>query len=239
MRSPLAAAVAAHKDDMEAAFEEYERTARPPVTRVQDAARPSLSWWERFGVYHDAFEPWQFAYHFLTRSISDGRLARRDADFIASSHRAWQDRFGAAPLDTPVSHGGWSASGRVVTVTEEAGVPTSVLGDGPPLPLGTGDAGSGPWGALVHAPDDEAAMAAAKEHLAALVEQQPSCVAVHGGTDLTRVLLSEEARLQHGVPSLLIDHDADQDRALTAVLSGRTDLVGISPETAAGWAAAT
>jgi len=235
----LADAVAAHPDDMEAAFEEYECSARPPVTRVQDAARPSLSWWERFGVYHDAFEPWQFAYHFLTRSISDSRLRRRDPEFVASSHQAWHDRFGSPPLDTPVSHRGWTAPSRVVSVVEEAGVPTLLTGGAAPLPLRIEAAESGPWGALVRAPDDETGMTAARAGMGALVDRGPSCVTVYGGTDLTRVLLSEEARLHHDLPSVLIDHDADRDRAVTAVLSGRADLVGTAPETAAEWGATT
>lgn len=221
----LAAAVAAHQDDIEAVFEEYERSARPPVTHVQDAARPSLSWWERFGVYHDAFEPWQFAYHFLTRSISDRRLSRRDPKFVALSHQAWHDRFGSPPLDTSVSHGGWSAPTRVVSFVEEAGMPTLLEGGDSPLPLRIEAAGSGPWGALVRAPDDEAGMTAARADMAALVERRPSCVAVYGGTDLTRILLSEEARLRHRLPSVLVDRDIDRDRAVTAVLSGRADLV--------------
>ena len=79
----------AHPGDLEAALAAYEQAAQPPVRRIQDSARPSLAWWEHFGSYYDAFEPWQFAYHFLSRSITDARLARRAPDFTAASHRAW------------------------------------------------------------------------------------------------------------------------------------------------------
>ncbi len=235
----LASAVTTHGSDMDATFEEYERTARPPVTHVQDAARPSLSWWERFGVYHDALEPWQFVYHFLTRSIDESRVGRRDPDFVAASHKAWHDLFGSPPLDTPIGHDGWSAPSRIVSVTEKAAVPISLTADGTILPLRTEATESGPWGALVQAPDDESGMTAAKANLIALADQHPSCVAVYGGSDLTRVLLSEEARLHHGLPSVLIDHDLDRDRAVTTILSGRADLVGVAPGTVVEWEAAT
>lgn len=67
----LAASIGAHPDDLDAALGAYEVAARPSVDKIQGSARPSLSWWEHFGRYHDAFEPWQFTYHFLTRSISE------------------------------------------------------------------------------------------------------------------------------------------------------------------------
>ena len=231
----LASAVAEHKDDMEAAFGEYERTARPPVERVQDAARPSLSWWERFSIYHDAFEPWQFAYHFLTRSISDSRLERRDPSFVTSSHKAWHDSFGYSPLGTPIKHGGWSTPGRVATVVEKAGVPVSLTADGTPLPLLTEGVDSGQWGGLVEAPEDEAGLTAARAELASLANRIPNCLAVYGGVSLTRVLLTEEARFHYGLPSVLVDQELDRDKAVTAVLAGRTDLVGVTPEVAAEW----
>ena len=235
----LAGAVAANRGDLEVAFDEYERVARPPVTRVQDAARPSLSWWERFGVYHDAFEPWQFAYHFLTRSITDGRLGRRDPDFVAATHRAWADRHGDRPLDSPFVGDGWSTPGRVVEVIDDAGRPVAVSAGGDPLPLRRDGGEPGPWGAAVRAPDGEADLPAVKERLGELVRARPSCVAVHGGSELTRVLLSEEVRLHHGLPAVLIDHDLDRDQAVTAVLSGRADLVGVAPELVAEWSATT
>ncbi|MDN5751140.1 MAG: FAD-dependent monooxygenase, partial [Pseudonocardia sp.] len=90
----LSAALVAHPD-LPTALAAYEAAARPSVDRIQDSARPSLAWWEHFGRYHDHFEPWQFAYHFLSRSITDARLARRAPDFVASSHGHWVARHGA------------------------------------------------------------------------------------------------------------------------------------------------
>ncbi|WP_433507078.1 FAD-dependent monooxygenase [Pseudonocardia halophobica] len=229
----LSAALAAHPDDLPAALVAYEEAAQPSVRKIQDSARPSLAWWEHFGEYHDAFEPWQFAYHFLSRSITDGRLARRDPEFVAASHRGWVGAHGAEPLDTPFACGGWSTPGRLVRVSTDEGRPDTVEGT---LPLAE-HADSGPWGALVAAPETEAGLPDVFARLTALarLDTPPVLVAVHGGTALTRTLTCEQARLQSGLPALLVEPaagDADddgraRDRALTTVLSGRADLVGV------------
>jgi salicyloyl-CoA 5-hydroxylase len=225
----LSRAVAAHPGDLPAALAEYEAAAQPSVRKIQDSARPSLAWWEHFGRYHDAFEPWQFAYHFLSRSITDSRLARRDPDFVAAGHRGWVAAHGAEPLDTPFERGGWSAPGRLVTVSSAGGLPTAVAGD---LPLTAGPQ-DGPWGALVTAPESEDGLPsvfARLRELAGLGARVPVLVAVHGGTPLTRTLVSEQARLHDRLPTLLVDtgdREGLSDRALTAVLSGRADLVGV------------
>lgn len=195
----------------------YEEAAQPSVRRIQDSARPSLTWWEHFGRYHDEFEPWQFAYHFLSRSITDGRLARRDPGFVADSHRVWVAAHGAEPLETPFEHRGWKTAGRLVRVR-----PDSVEG----LRL-TSEPSSGPRGVLLTAPGDESGLPAAFARLAGLArDEHVVLVAVHGGTSLTRTLLCEQARMAEHLPALLIDPGADRDHALTAVLSGRADLVG-------------
>jgi anthraniloyl-CoA monooxygenase len=210
----LAAALAAHPDDLPAALAEYEQDAQPSVRRIQDSARPSLAWWEHFGRYHDFFPPWQFAYHFLSRSITDARLARRAPEFVAASHHAWLAAHGAEPLDTPFSAAGWSTPGRLVRiVTDAAGTPTAVRGSGD-LAID----------APLRAPDTEDELPAA---LARLAEPRATLVAVYGGTLLTRTLLCEQARMRHGLPALLVEPELDRDRAVTAVLSGRADLVGV------------
>jgi anthraniloyl-CoA monooxygenase len=88
----LADALRAHAGDVDATLAAYEAAARPSVEKIQQSARPSLSWWEHFGRSHDALEPWQFAVHFLTRSMDVGRLGRRAPDFVESSRAAWKDR---------------------------------------------------------------------------------------------------------------------------------------------------
>jgi anthraniloyl-CoA monooxygenase len=240
----LAGALAGHPDSLDAALAAYEAAAQPPVRRIQDSARPSLAWWEHFSRYHDAFAPWQFAYHFLTRAMSDGRLTRRAPDFTGASHRAWAAAHGAPPLRTPFAGPGWSAPGRVVGITPDAGTPARAVaaGTGLELPLLASAGQGGAWGALLRAPDSEDGLPAAARRLAALAGPpaagppgpgRPTLVAVHGGTPLTRVLLCEEARLGLGLPALLIDPGLDRDQAVTTVLSGRADLVGGPAEAAA------
>ena len=226
----LARALTDHPGDLEAALAAYEEAAQPSVRKIQDSARPSLAWWEHFGRYHDVFQPWQFAYHFLTRSITDARLTRRAPDFIAASHQAWAAEYGAEPLETPFEHAGWTAPGRLVEIAlETGGTPTAVRGVDD-LVL-SADPAPERWGALLSAPTAESGLPQAYARLAEFAAfpatDRPVLAAVYGGTALTRLLLCEQARMEEGLPTLLIDPDTDRDRALTTVLSGRADLVGV------------
>ncbi|MBN9101105.1 MULTISPECIES: FAD-dependent monooxygenase [unclassified Pseudonocardia] len=195
--------------DLPSALAAYEAAARPSVEKIQGSARPSLAWWEHFGRYHDFFEPWQFAYHFLSRSITDARLARRAPHFVGSSHERWVATHGAEPLETPIEIGGRTVPGRLVEVTSTGG---------------STSAGEAVW---FEAPADESGLPPVLERLAALSADR--LVAVHGGSSFTRTLVAEEARMVHGLPVLLVDPSADLDRATTAVLSGRADLVSAPP----------
>lgn len=204
----LAAAVAAQPSDLGAALAAYEAAARPSVEAIQGSARPSLSWWEHFGRYHDAFEPWQFAYHFLSRSISDARLARRDPGFVAAAHSTWAAQHGADVLGSPLQVGAARFGSRVVEASRD-------------FPS-------------VAAPDDEAGLPQAFAALADAVSTGARLVAVAGGSAFTRTLVCEQARLHHGVAALLVDPGLTRDAAVTAVLSGRADLV--APDlTSAEW----
>ena len=198
----LAAALAAH-DDLPAALVAYEESARPSVEKIQGSARPSLSWWEHFGRYHDTLEPWQFAFHFLTRSISAGKLARRDPAFVAATRTSWHAQHGPAPLQTPFRSRGFSLPGRWVDVAD---VRDRAL-----------------W---IEAPDTEQDLPAALASLHSGVLAGPALVAVHGGSRLTRTLLAEESRLVAGTPALVVDDELTPDDAETLLLSGRADLVG-------------
>jgi len=219
----LAAAIMAAPDDLPAALAAYERAAQPSVGAIQQAARPSLAWWEHFGRYHDFFEPWQFAYHFLTRSIGDARLARRDPGFVAAAHRRWRARYGAEVLDSPLEHAGLTLAGRVVDVSFSGGLP--VVAAGLPLLDAAPQPTARPWAARLAAPAAEADLPAAFARLARLADGDPAFVAVHGGSVLTRMLSREQARMHHKLPALAAEEDLDDDAAVTAVLSGRADLV--------------
>ncbi|GAA5102035.1 FAD-dependent monooxygenase [Haloechinothrix salitolerans] len=206
----LADALAATPDDLATALDTYEQVRRPQVAKIQDSARPSLSWWEHFGRYHDAFEPAQFAFHFLSRSIGRAKLAQRDPEFVAIAEHAWRaSHDGHDVLDTPLELDDLRLDGRFLT-------------DDVPL---------GPRAMRLAAPDTEAGLPAVFAELDALAWQRPSAVVVHSGTSLTRALLSEQARLVHGIPTVLAEPDVGSgtvDRAATLVLSGRADVVATS-----------
>ena len=59
----------------------------PAAAGCQDPGFGSTepSWREHFGRSYDALSPWQFAYHFFTRALTDGRLRRRDPTFVANT----------------------------------------------------------------------------------------------------------------------------------------------------------
>lgn len=194
------------------ALESYQDKRQSKVARIQDSARPSLSWWEHFGRYHDAFDPVRFAFHFLSRSISREKLATRDLSFVAAVDRAWEAEHGTADvLGTPLELSGHRFPARLVKL-EGLTVAGLVLRESPPA--------SGPWGLWLAAPDEEAGLPAVFDRLSG----NPTLVAVHSGTPLTRVLVAEQARLGLGIPAMIVE-PADRDRATTLVLSGRADLV--------------
>lgn len=217
----LAAALDAHGDDVDGALAEYETVRRPQVAKIQDSARPSLSWWEHFGRSHDALPAWQFAYHFFTRSLPDAKLRRRDAGFVDSVHEQWRAQHGAEPLDSPLDVAGQRLAGRVVAVADRS----AHLADGPLPLLDRAPDGGRPWGLWVTAPEAEADLPPVLSAVADGVAAGAALVAAGGGTALTRRLVCEEARLTHRAVALLVE-EADPDTATTAVLSGRTDLVG-------------
>lgn len=220
----LVAALDEHPHDVDAALAAYEAVRQPQVARIQDSARPSLSWWEHFGRSYDTLPPWQFAYHFFTRSLTESKLRRRDEAFVDAVHARWREVHGTDPLRTPIELAGRRAEGRVVEVGA-----SGVHLTGGPLPLRPDPADDGSaWALRVSAPPTEADLAGALDVVAKGVAAGAALVAVDGGTPLTRRLLCEAARLEQGAVSLLVeDVDADRaaDVALTAVLSGRTDLV--------------
>lgn len=255
----LVTALDAHPDDVDGALDAYEKVRRPQVAKIQDAARPSLSWWEHFGRSHEKLPAWQFAYHFFTRSLPESKLRIRDDAFVSAIHARWRAVHGAHPLDSPIEVGGQRLEGRVVGVdssgvesgaAESDAVESGGTGSGGAGSGGTGSGGAGSravhlpggslplrcgppgdgttWGVPVAAPDTEAGLPGALDAVAKGLAAGAALVAVSGGTALTRRLLCEAVRLDHGAVSLLVE-DVDPalaaDMAVTAVLSGRTDLV--------------
>ena len=230
-------------DGIDAALAVYEAERHGQVARIQDAARPSLSWWEHFGRSYRSLPPWQFAFHFFSRSLPTSKLRQRDAAFVDSVNRAWSAAHGGAgdPLRTPLDVAGATQPGRVVTVEDRvarlAAGPLPLClprGDDPPqTPPAHGGATRPPvppwWGAWVSAPDTEDGLGHAQQAAARALAAGACLVAVADGTPLTRRLVCEAARLEQGAVTLLVEdgpEDSFEDRARTAVLSGRTDLVG-------------
>lgn len=229
----LASAVLEHREDLAAALGQFENARRPRVERIQNSARPSLSWWENFGRYHEAFEPHQFAFHFLSRSIGRNKLAQRDPAFVDAVERDWKETHGYEPLATPLQLHDYGFPERLVTVRADIDGAIALARHecehGLTLrrqPGGNGD----PWGLWLSAPETEDELPAVYEHLATALDEGPELVAVHGGTELTRTLLAERARLVHHMPLLLVEDDADEDRARTLLLSGRADVVSLGIE---------
>ena len=216
-------------DAVDAALACYEAARRPQVTKIQDAARPSLSWWEHFGRSYLSLPPWQFAFHFFSRSLPESKLRQRDARFVESVHRAWRAAHGGAdPLHTGIDIAGLTQPQRVVRLADGA----AQLASGP-LPLLAGQGASwaaprAPWGAWVSAPAAEAGVGPADEAVGRGLAAGACLVAVGDGTSLTRRLVCEAARLGRGAVTMLVDEGApSEDAARTAVLSGRADLIGV------------
>jgi anthraniloyl-CoA monooxygenase len=237
-------------DTIDAALAVYENERSGLVTRIQDAARPSLSWWEHFGRSYRHLPPWQFAFHFFSRSLPESKLRQRDAGFTGAVHAAWrQAHAGAEVLATPLTVAGTQQPNRLISVTTAPANPvtlanpvnpTSLSGNinptsitvhlaAGPLPLLAGPPhppARDPWGLRITAPDSEDGLDQAERAVGRGLAAGACLVAVDGGTALTRRLLCETARLEHGAVTMLIE-DGTEDTARTAVLSGRADLVGV------------
>lgn len=226
--------------DLEAALAAYEAQRRPEVEKIQGSARPSLCWWEHFGRYHDSFEPTQFAFHFLSRSITREKIARRDPGFVRRVDTWWRDRTGAPPLEAPYTADTARFDRRALPVEVDAEEPSVPTADGESLPLVPpgARAPAATHGLWLRAPDAEEGLPRVVAELETGVGARAAIVAVHGGTPLTRMLLCEEARLLRETPALLVDDELDADQATSVLLSGRADLVGAAPDVVAEWQAA-
>jgi anthraniloyl-CoA monooxygenase len=214
--------IAAHQDDLELAFTNYEADRQPQVTKIQNQARGGLSWWEHFARYYNSFDPTQFTFHFFSRSIDIDKIRQRDPELVASAEHDWLARHGSAPLETPLAAGSVEFTGRQLFLAEQNGQ-VALTGPGGSIALSTNPADADAnTGLLLTAPDTEAGLAAAFEHLPV----QAAAVVIQGGNPFTRILLSEEARLGRGLTSVIVD-DRGPVSALTLVLSGRADAIAV------------
>lgn len=203
--------------DLPSALTAYQEARKPAVAKIQDAAVPSLAWWERFGQYQRELDPFTFAFHFFSRSLAVDKIAQRDPDLVKAARDRWTTRHGEDALMTPLEIAGQRTQGRLLHLHHDAG--GSWLSESgrtvTAVPSGTGTAEV----TLVHAPADV-------HDVAGIAAQLPGhgAVVITGGTSLSRMLLSEEARLRHGLVSVLVD-ELQEPAVETALLAGRADAV--------------
>lgn len=226
--SVLAKTITQFEDDIDEALQTYEQLRRPSVEKIQGSAGPSLSWWEHFGRYYKALEPEQFAFHFLTRSITGQRLSKRDNEFVDRIRIWWKASYGAEPVSSPLDLNGVSTAGRVIEVTDGNGDLSAKFVNGDissSLKLWNQipDSHDQPWGALI----DMGSFGGAQEQLGKIAALCPSIIAVRGGTYFQRVRLAEEGRIAYKIPTMVVEESFDADVANTLILSGRVDLVGV------------
>jgi anthraniloyl-CoA monooxygenase len=208
----LARELAECGDDVTGAFERFEQQRRPEVEKIQDAAGPSLSWWEHFGRYYDALEPLDFAFHFFSRSIDIERVRRRDPGLAAEVDAAWLVRHGVGPLESPLDHAAVRLANRRLRVVEGDFGLAILDGDGNRYDEGL---------------DVEVLDAPQNEHAAASVApaRNAPIVLVRGGSATTRTLVAERARMEFDRVAVILDDDLDDASAATLILSGRADAV--------------
>jgi anthraniloyl-CoA monooxygenase len=203
----LARELATSFDDLDAAFERYEAERQPEVAKIQNAAGPSLSWWEHFGFYSAHLDPLQFAFHFFSRSIDIERIRKRDPELASRVEDAWAEEHGTSALNSPLVAGSWESIGRRL-----------VLG-GTDGDYSLSDGGSSSTSvAYLEAPTDEA-------EAISVAAPTADVVVVGGGTPVTRALVSERMRLEHGMVSVILDDELSDAEAVTLILSGRADAV--------------
>jgi salicyloyl-CoA 5-hydroxylase len=229
----LAAALQQHPRNVEEALSAYEAAARPSTEKIQASARPSLSWWEHFGRYHDVLEPWQFSFHFLTRAISVARLARRDPGYVGRVRDCWHNVHGSAPLSTRLRLDDCTVPQRVLDVIDANTLRAGMLTI--PMAASANSSTSRPWALAVDAPEAESELPQAIRTMRDGLADRPDLVAVRGGARLPRVLLAEEARMAAGFPVVIVEDELTDDDAETLLLSGRADLVATSQQARSQW----
>jgi salicyloyl-CoA 5-hydroxylase len=189
----------------------YETARRPGVNQIQDAALPSMSWWEHFGQYAQ-LPPRQFMVHFLTRGgrVSFDRLRLGDAGFAEDTLRWFGVGSAEEVLARPVEFAGSELTSRVF-----------------PLRDAERELPGARW---LTAPTRLREVA---PKLVTLEDRAPLIVQA-GGTDLeartAAVLTAELARIELGLTVAAVVDFADPVELATHVLSGRADVLLLPEE---------
>ncbi|MFE7802103.1 FAD-dependent monooxygenase [Nocardia sp. NPDC057440] len=236
----LARTVHEHPDDLDKALAGFQEIRLPQVAKIQDSSMPSLSWWDHFGEYHRAFEPWQFGFHFFSRAISAEKMRVRDPGFVLETEKAWHHEHGAAPLDTALTLGDRILDSRLLTVTECSDESIG-LSDGTTVVSAATHVHGAATLPLFTAPhvDRTSLDVATRTSLDNVCAHRPDAVVVRAGTALSRVLCAEHVRLNHRLPAVVVDQPTsvrarravdERDCATTLILSGRADAVAFEPD---------
>ncbi|WP_166351743.1 FAD-dependent monooxygenase [Phytoactinopolyspora limicola] len=235
-----------------AALHAYQADRQPEVRRIQDAARPSLSWWEHFGEYA-TLPPAQFALHFLTRSgrVGRHRLQRSDPEFLGDVLTELLGDADAAALNRPLTlHSGHPLPHRLVALDPAGGGRASANSDDATPHLADLGSSIAP-GHVAHssvdggaarvawccAPADPAAVPAFVEAQtsallsADLIVVEAADADESGGpgvdAQLAQQRVAEILRLRLGRTVALVRRDITADDAAALVLAGRTDLIAV------------
>jgi anthraniloyl-CoA monooxygenase len=98
------------EQELEPALSSYQDERAESVRKIQDAARPSLAWWERFGFYQRELDPLTFTFHFFSRSIGVAKIAQRDPGLVEQVRADWASRHGSLALESTLEVGGQPTS---------------------------------------------------------------------------------------------------------------------------------
>jgi anthraniloyl-CoA monooxygenase len=226
-------------DDTEVCFATYEAARRPAVARIQSLARRSQLWWESF-PRRAQLSPAQTAVAYMTRAgnVSLEQLAETNSDLVASALASYS-RNGPPPAST---------EDPVAEVLEQPlawkarRLPTRVLT--PPLPADYREVTPATPEALRAVPGIVALSVdvadawgpegdAVVEMVRGLLAGGADGVRLTDGDDrhalLDRLALAERLRLETGA-LVLVEGPEDLQADLAAgLISGRCDLVALTP----------
>ncbi|WIX98153.1 FAD-dependent monooxygenase [Amycolatopsis mongoliensis] len=199
-------------ENVGAAFARYEQVRRPSVERLQELARRSRLWWESFPSRTGLpVERLMVAYMSRAGNVPLDRFATTAPDVV----RAALEQYGGEPavgnlagwvLGRPLVHGGRRFPDR--TSVPELETLACALDD--------------PW-----SPEGDELVARARDTDGVLVTGPPARPAL-----LTRLDLAERVRLETGVLTAVEGPAELRDDLADGLVSGRTDLVVLTEETA-------
>jgi 2-polyprenyl-6-methoxyphenol hydroxylase-like FAD-dependent oxidoreductase len=112
--------------DLESALSDYQEERAASVRKIQDSARPSLAWWERFGFYQRELDPLTFTFHFFSRSIGIAKIAQRDPALAEQVRGAWTARHGTEALTGRLLQSPPNAVPLVLAPADERGLPEAI-----------------------------------------------------------------------------------------------------------------